>query len=130
VTPTVVRLETTAELAGESSGGREISVSARLDAVLPDGRRVVLLDDRGWTTSGPADLWSRTSADEIERTARVVVGPDEPPPGRSPEAEAALHWDFLAGILRAGGIVVDGVALARLQHDVVLGKGLRARLAR
>ena len=76
---------------------RQLSVSARHEAELPDGRRVLLLDDRGWTSSrhtafqaGGAestreqqlDTWATTSVEEIEQTARMVVGPDEPPAAR------------------------------------------------
>jgi hypothetical protein len=43
-----------------------------------DGRRVLLLDDRGWSASGPPGIWAVTSVEEIVDMARTVVGPDEP----------------------------------------------------
>ena len=46
---TVARLVTLLDLDG-GAGARSMSVSARHEAVLADGRRIVLLDDRGWTT--------------------------------------------------------------------------------
>lgn len=55
-------------------------VSVCHDAVLSDGRQVVLLDDRGWSTSRPID---ERTIDEVELTARTVVGPDQPPAGRT-----------------------------------------------
>jgi hypothetical protein len=69
-----------------------MSVSALHLAVLHDGRRVVLLDDRGWSASGPPDIWRRTSIEEVEETARTVVGPDEPFGGHSQAHMKAAHW--------------------------------------
>ncbi|WP_221935283.1 hypothetical protein [Janibacter cremeus] len=64
-------------------------------AVLADGHRVTLLDDRGWSCGGD-DIWRRTSVEEIQETARVVVGPDEAY-GRHSQADiAADHWVDLA----------------------------------
>ncbi|MGC5167415.1 hypothetical protein [Luteimicrobium sp. DT211] len=127
------RLETTVRLVHAPADGRSYAVSAHLDAVLDEGRRVVLLDDRGWSTTafGPVDppgLWGRETAAELEETARVVVGPDEPAPGRTREEEDALHWAALAARLGGEGVVVDGAGLARLPHDVVLDERLLARL--
>ena len=99
-----------------------------LDALLADGRRMLLLDDRGWSGSGPPDIWARTSMEEMVFTARTVVGPDEPPPGRTQEEEAAGHWAALAGTLQQQGVAVDGSELAQLPHDVVLSDRLLARL--
>src|SRR3954471_7483231 len=47
----VARLVTFADLDGDPADARELSVSARLEAELGDGRRLVLLDGRGWTAS-------------------------------------------------------------------------------
>jgi hypothetical protein len=107
---------------------RQMSLSARHEAVLVDGRRVLLLDDRGWSASGPPDIWTRTSVEDIEDTARVVVGPDEPFGGRPQEDMEADHWAYLARVLRQQGIVVDALDLQRLPHDVVLSKRLLARV--
>jgi hypothetical protein len=110
-----------------------MSVSARHETVLADGRRLLLLDDRGWSASliisgeGVADPWSQTSVEEIEDTARAVLGPDEPFDGRSQEDMEAAHWDYLAGLLRQQGVVVDAIELRQLPHDVVLGQRLLAR---
>jgi hypothetical protein len=131
----VVRLETTTQPAAHGDA-RSISVSARLEAVLDDGSRVLLLGDRGWTESirGPGadavdDLWSATSEDHIAETARTVVGPDEPFGDRSQEDMEDGHWATLARTLRAHGVAADAGELRRLRHDVVLGEELRARLA-
>jgi len=48
----VARLMTFVDADDEVPDARQISVSARHD-VLDDGRRVLLMDDRGWSESGP-----------------------------------------------------------------------------
>ena len=109
---------------------REMSFSAWHVAVLDDGSRVTLLDDRGWGVHGPPDIWRRTSLHEIEADARMVVGPDEPFGGRSHADMKADHWADLAGVLRQHGVLVRGEDLARLPHDVELSERLRSRFTR
>jgi hypothetical protein len=80
----------------------------------------LLLEDRGWTSfhviarrEGGApyagssghdvpNIWAMTSVEEIENTARAVVGPDEPfeRRSRSQEDMEADSWTFLAKVLR------------------------------
>jgi hypothetical protein len=124
----VTRLVTFVDVDGDVADSGRMSLSARLEAVLVDGRRALLLDDRGWTASGPADIWSRTSVEDIEGTARMVVGPDEPFGGRSPEDMAADHWAWLTRHLTQQGVAADAVELQRLPHDVVLSERLLVRL--
>ena len=133
--PEVVRLETVADLR-QAADARDMSVSARLEAVLEDGRRIVLLDGRGWTASlcgagagaGGVDVWATSSEAEIAETARMVVGPDEAYGGRSQSEMDAGHWTTLAETLRAQGVTANADDLRRLPHDVVLSGRLRARL--
>ena len=131
--PDVERLETVADLQRAVSD-RDLSVSARLEAVLGDGRRIVLLDGRGWSESlrgagaDDMDVWTTTSEAEIARTARVVVGPDEPYGGRSQSEMEAGHWATLAETLRAQGVDASPDDLRQLPHEVVLTERLRARL--
>lgn len=106
----------------------QMSLSALHLAVLDDGRRLTLLDDRGWGAYGPADIWRRTSVGEVEDVARTVVGPDEPYGSRSAADMAADHWASLAATLRDHGVHVDAEMLSRLPHDVELTERLRARL--
>lgn len=122
----VTRLVTYTDLDGGATNAEQLSVSARLEAVLADGRGVVLLDDRGWSTSGPSGIPALTSTEDIEETARTVVGPDEPFDGMTQEQMAAGHWGYLAGVLREQGVDVPADELARLPHDVVLSARLRA----
>jgi hypothetical protein len=140
----VTRLVTLVDVRDEVADPRQMSVSARHEAVLADGRRVLLLDDRGWTSAAltayggevpedhsredQSDIWAVTSAADIEETARIVVGPDEPPDGHSQEEAEAAHWAYLADVLRQQGAVVDALELKRLPHDVVLSERLRARI--
>lgn len=122
---TVERLITTADVDDRSRDHSHVSVRARHEAVLADGRRFLLLDDRGWASNQP---WAALSAEEVEETARTVVGPDEPGPGRSREEEEAGHWSHLANLLRRDRVAVDAAELRNLPHDVVLGERLLARM--
>ena len=108
---------------------RSMSLSALHLAVLHDGQRLTLLDDRGWSLSGPSDVWRRTTMKEVEETARMVIGPDEPFDGHSPAAMEASHWEHLAGTLRQQGVIISAEELSRLPHDVELAERLRSRLA-
>jgi hypothetical protein len=142
----VTRLVTIVDLAEEVGDTRQVSFSARHEAVLLDRRRVLLLDDRGWTSSpliafqaGEAsdrdstreqnlDIWAMTSVEDIEQTARTVVGPDEPSDGFSQEEAEQGHWAYLSDALRQQGVFVDALALRQLPHDVVLSDRLLARV--
>jgi hypothetical protein len=131
--PGVVRLETIADLQRATSD-RDMSVSARLEAVLADGRRIVLLDGRGWTSSlrGPGaddmDVWETTSEADIVRTTGFVVGPDEPYGDRTQADMETGHWNTLAATLAAEGVDATADELRGLPHEVVLTERLRARL--
>lgn len=119
----VTRLVTSVEV--DDAASATVTVSARHEAELVDGRRVLLLDDRGWSSSG---VWGTTTAAGMRETARVVVGPDEPFGDHSAEDMATGHWAFLGGVLRDRGVEIDPVQLRRLPHDVVLGPRVRALL--
>jgi hypothetical protein len=144
----VTRLVTFVDLAEGVGDTRQMAVSARHEAVLLDGRRVLLLDDRGWTEEAftafhvsdasdrdsrreqQPDIWAVTSVEDIEQTARIVVGPDEPFDGSSQEDAEEGHWAYLSAVLRQHGVVVDARDLSRLPHDVVLSERLLARVRR
>ncbi len=140
-----LRLVTVVDLNDDVADAHHISVSARHEAELVNGRRVLLLDDRGWTSSlghlrvdgirdgdssrgNASGIWATTSVQEIEDTARVVVGPDEPFDDLTQEDTEANHWAYLVGVLRQQGVVVDARELRRLPHDVVLTARLLARV--
>ncbi len=107
---------------------RTMSLRALHLAVLADGGRLTLLDDRGWSVSGPPDIWRRTSLEGIEADARMVVGPDEPFGERSQADMATTHWDYLAGILARRGVRIAANQLRELAHAVELTYRLRTRL--
>ncbi|MFI6743999.1 hypothetical protein ACIBI9_65000 [Nonomuraea sp. NPDC050451] len=102
-----------------------VSVSARHEAELVDGTRVLLLHDRGW---GSSQDWAATSVADVEETTRMVVGPDEPFSGRSQEDMEADHWASLQQIAQRQGVIVDAAALRQLPHDVVLSQQVLARI--
>lgn len=141
----VTRLVTFVDLADGVGDTRQMSFSARHEALLLDGRSVLLLDDRGWTWSSliavqadasdrdstreqQPDIWATTSVEDIEQTARMVVGPDEPIDGYSQEDAERGHWAYLSDVLRQHGVVADAPDLTRLPHDVVLSERLLARV--
>lgn len=109
---------------------RRMSVDALLMAELEDGRRVTVLDDRGWTASGPVDIWRHTTIEDLADTARTVVGPDEPFDDQSAADMAARHWQEIARRLGGHGVEADSETLARLPHDVELSARVRARINR
>ncbi|MFL5913356.1 MAG: hypothetical protein ACJ768_22660 [Gaiellaceae bacterium] len=111
--------------------------SARHEAVLADGRRVVL-DNAGWsewtlrledgqmTKVSPPEFPTRQS---IEEHARIQVGPELPPRYTDTEAEVVeAHWRYLARVLESNGIDVDPSDLSALPHDVEFSDRIRARL--
>ena len=126
---------------------RRMSVSARHEAVLADGRRVVLLSDRGWVGEvrvawhgepseqdrrgfEPPGVWASETVEGMKREARVVVGPDEPFEGRTQADMDADHWEALARTLQQHGVAVEAAQLKVLPHDVELSDRVIARIGR
>ena len=136
----MTRLVTFVDLREGVGGAHQMSVAARHEAQLPDGRRVLLLDDRGWSSRSltaslagalpeeQPDIWATTGIEDIEETARTVVGPDEPFEGSSREDAETGHWTYLSDVLRRHGVVMDRLDLKRLRHDAVLSERLLARV--
>lgn len=103
----VKRLVTLVDAEGDLGGPRRMSLSARHEAVLADGRRLLLLGDRGWSEGWErsADIWSQTSGEEIANTGAASGRPRGHRDGRSP----------LRGRTRAGSspdVVFPGPASA------------------
>ena len=122
----VARLLTFVEVDDEGGDAR-VSVSTRHEAVLSDGRRAVLLNDRGWSSSG---TWADHTVDDMERTSRFVVGPDEAFEDRTQADMDTLHWDELARVLQEQGVEVEAAELKLLPHDVELSDRVLARVGR
>ena len=135
----VARLITIVDLV-EDAPSSGASISARHEAVLTDGRHVLIFDDRGWTWSTHRasagqettrlDPWTSSSLEQIESTARVVVGPDEPYPGQTQDDATAAHWTYVARLLHDRGVDLSPRELADLPHDVVVCDALRDRVLR
>lgn len=123
----VRRLVTFVEV-DDQADDETISVSARHEVELADGSRVLLLNDRGWGASGPPSIWAYESVRDVVSTARTVVGPDEPFGDRSQEDMEGDHWASLQQIAQRQGVVTDAAELRQLPHDVVIGRGLCARI--
>ena len=118
-------LVTVADLDYNTSDKTRISVSARLAVVLDTGRSVLLLDDRGWSTT---QKWSDASVEEIRETALVVVGPDEPFEDRTEEDMAADYWEYLSDLLERQDLAIDPAELRELPHEVRLSQRLLKRI--
>jgi hypothetical protein len=99
-------------------------------AMLSDGRRLVLSNDRGWGGSmsggrGPDDMWAYETVETIERTALNVVLPDD-----AEDTGEEHPWELLAERIRAFGVETTPEELKRLPYDVELSQRLRARRTR
>lgn len=124
----MTRLVTFADV--DDQADDQISVSARHEVELADGSRVLLLNDRGWSASGPPNIWAATSVEDIQETTRAVVGPDEPFGDRSQEDMEADHWASVQQIAQRQGVVMDAAEFRQLPHDVVLSPRLLAYIGR
>lgn len=113
-------------LAEAEPGSTQVSVGVLFQAQLEDGKCIVLLDDRGFSTCAQ---WQQARPEEIRDTALAMVGPDEPAPGRT-QAEA-LHdyWDCIASLLAAQQIQEPAEELVKLEHEVRFGPRLQRLLA-
>lgn len=103
----------------------QVSVNARHELELSSGERVLLLDDRGWASSVD---WALMTAAEVEKTTRVVVGPDEPFDDYSWDDMNSDHWASLQQIAQGRGVLIDVAQLRQLLHDVEFSPAVRARL--
>jgi hypothetical protein len=120
----VVELVAECELV-ETSGSRT-SFDVVEYAVLSDGRRVTLLDDRGWsqTTHGlaPGETWPLT-ADDVRRDVLNVVLPDDA------ETSGEEHeWRWFVERLHDAGVDVTRDELRALPYRIAFGERLRAAL--
>jgi hypothetical protein len=124
--PRVTRLLTSVEIDDRSPTD---SVRARLHAVLDDGRQILLLDDRGWTSGVPITMWGLPGYGDIGMTARTVVGPDGAYGDMSQAEMDTGHSETLARRLRDQGVEIAPGELSALPHDVELGERLSAQVA-
>jgi len=113
---TVVGLGAWSELAGKDQHGMRIDV--REFAVLDNGRRLALHQERGFSTSA-----TRMSADHAERSVLTTVLPDDA------EVTGEDHpWEWLASLVRSHGVPVTPEQLKAVPYVVEFGPRLSAVL--
>lgn len=112
----VVGLGAWSELAHRGHQG--IDVHVREFAVLDDGRRLTLRQDRGFSTSA-----THLTADHAKRSVLATVLPDDA------EVSGEDHpWERLASMIAGHGVAVTPEQLKRLPYAVEFGPRLSALL--
>lgn len=92
-------------------------------AVLADGRRLTLHDERGfniWNSSG--DTWRYLTLEGVEADVRTTVLPDDD------DTEDEHPWEWLAELLTAHGVDMSAERLRSLPYVVEYSERLLARL--
>jgi len=113
---TVVGLGAWSELARKDQQGMDIDVHEF--AVLDDGRRVTLHQERGFSTSA-----THITADHAERSVLTTVLPDDA------EVTGEDHpWEWLASLIRTHGVAVTPAQLKTMPYVVEFGPRLSALL--
>jgi hypothetical protein len=108
---------------GLDDDGRSQSFWVSEFARLENGRRVILHEDRGFTTSAPIGpggggaVQDGLTREDITETVLAVVLPD-------PDDGEDHPWAWLARLVRARGLVVTAADLRGLPYEVVLTDGL------
>jgi len=128
----VVALGAWCDLAGGDGtigdSDRQLSFRVAEFAVLSDGRRLTLHDERGFDTrlsgtgDAPVDPWDHLSLEQLERDVRTTVLGDDA------ETTGEEHpWEWLAGLLRSHGVDASPGDLRGLPYDVVFSPRLSQR---
>jgi hypothetical protein len=113
---TVIGLGAWSELAHRDQRGMDINVHEF--AVLDDGRRLTLHQDRGFSTSA-----TQLTAEHAERSVLTTVLPDEA------EVTGEDHpWEWLASLIRNQGVAVTPERLKSVPYVVEFGPRLSALL--
>ena len=113
---TVVGLGAWSELARKDQQGMDIDVQEF--AVLDDGRRLTLHQERGFTTSA-----THMTADHAERSVLTTVLPDDA------EVTGEDHpWEWLASLIRNHGVAVTPEQLKAVPYVLEFGPRLSALL--
>jgi hypothetical protein len=116
VAVTVVCLGARAELARKDQSDMDIDVHEF--AVLDDGRRLVLHQERGFSTSA-----THMTADHAEQSVLMTVEPDDA------EVTGEDHpWEWLASLIGNHGVVVTPLQLKTAGYVVEFGPRLSALL--
>jgi len=116
VSVSVVGLGAWAELARKDQQGMDIDVHEV--AVLDDGRRLALHQERGFSTSA-----THMTADHAEQSVLTTVLPDDA------EVTAEDHpWEWLASLIRNHGVAVTPDQLKAVPYVIEFGPRLSALL--
>jgi cytochrome oxidase assembly protein ShyY1 len=109
---------------------RAESFSVSEFVTLQDGRRVILHEDRGFTTAlrstgrtDPGELREHTTIESLTRDVLNVVLPDDDVPAES------HPWAWLADLARARGLNVSADDLRSLPYEVTFTDDVRRWLA-
>ena len=95
-----------------------MEIDVREFAVLDDGRRLALHQDRGFSTSA-----TRLAAEQVERSVLTTVLPDDA------EVTAEDHpWKWLASLIQNQGVVVTPEQLKAVPYVFEFGPRLSALL--
>jgi hypothetical protein len=93
-------------------------------AVLADGPRLTLSNDRGFSSStSHGDHWASLTLEHLEADVPTTVVPDEDDTGEE------HPWAWLADRLRTHGVDVSPEELKQLPYEVVFSERLRDRLS-
>lgn len=107
-----------------ADGARSQSFSVAEFALLEDGRRVILHEDRGFTLGPPRGAGPHhLTAEDIARDVLNVVLPDDD------ECRDAHPWAWLTELALARGLDVTADDLRRVPYEVVLTDRLTRWLA-
>ncbi len=113
----VVRLGAWSELAHRDQRGMAINVHEF--AVLADGRRLVLHEERGFSTSA-----TQLTTEHAERSVLTTVLPDDA------EVTGEQHpWGWLASLIRDHGVAVTPDQLKAVPYVLEFGPRLSALFA-
>lgn len=92
-------------------------------AVLDDGSRVTLHDERGFVSKpSSGHPWRHLSLDGLSRSVRTTVLPDDDP------TDDEHPWEWLVELLDARGITTTVDQLRQVPYNVVLTDRVMARV--
>lgn len=100
---------------------RGLSFQVQEFALLSDGRRITLHDERGYSTSGPEDPWRFQTSESIEADVRTTVLPDDDDGEEHP-------WEWLVELLQAQGVDASVEELKQVPYRVELSQRLHDKL--
>jgi hypothetical protein len=127
----VVSLGAWCDVVAEDDFKHGVSFRVAEYAVLADGRRVTLHDERGFDVvlahqagpSAPVDPWRRLTLEQLERDVRTTILPDD-----AEDCGEEHPWEWLCGLLQAHGVDISADELRLLPYDVMFSERLRARV--